>query len=120
MEKREERWRFCRSVYKKKNRKSSLARHLKNGCPDRMAQGDNSDRPVNVQEHREISGGIALQFPSQKNVSEGILEPSVREVTEAELFVRQGVEDQMAELARFTLQSVRFMDLPRFLELASH
>jgi len=55
-----------------------------------------------------------------KKVSESILEPSVREESEADLFVRQVEEDQIAELARFTLQSVSFMDLPRFLELASH
>src|SRR6218665_1877707 len=75
----ETRCRVCRRVYRGKNRKCSLARHLKRGCPDLMAPGDNSIRPVNVQEHREISGGIALQFSSQKNVSKSILEPSVRE-----------------------------------------
>ena len=116
----ETRCRVCRRVYRGKNRKSSLARHLKRGCPDRLAPEENSDRPVNVQEHREISGGIAEQFPSQKNVSESILGPSVREESEADFFVRQVEEDQVAELARFTLQSVSFMELPRFLELASH
>jgi len=34
--------------------------------------------------------------------------------------VRQAEEDQIAELARFMLQSVSFMDIPQFLELASH
>lgn len=42
------------------------------------------------------------------------------EESDADLFVRQAEEDQIAELARFTLRSVSFMDLPRFVELASH
>lgn len=81
-----------------------------------------SDHRVNAQERKEIFGDIVLQFPSRGNVSENVLEmePSVSEESDADLFVRQAEEDQIAELARFTLRSVSFMDLPWFVELASH
>src|SRR6218665_3935690 len=72
----ETRRRVCRRVYRGKNRKSSLARHLKRGCPDRMAPGDNSNRPLKTQRHfRWYSFAVSIA----KNVSKSILEPSVRE-----------------------------------------